>query len=477
VGKEMDFDVADLIDRQEVRPIHCVVVLFTFLLMLLDGYDIVCIGYVAPLLQKDWIFPSSAFGYLFGSAALGAAVGPLLFGYLGGRFGRKPVALFGALWFGIFSLAAVGATSFAQMLALRFLTGIGMGGMMPVAIALVSEFSPRRLRATMVVIGVVGTALGGGLAGLVAYILLDAYTWRSVFLFGGVAPLLMVIVGFFILPESPKFLVLRPQRRRELVELLERLGAPTLAPNVRLILADEKNGAAASLSELFCGRLRLIVPLLTLSHFLASFALFFVNQWTTVLLTSKGVSVQSAMWATTSFQIAGFLGALSIMLPIDRWGFAPVPCLFACAAVVVCLMGAPGVSPETMTALAGLAGFCVIGMQFGNISATGQVFPTYVRSNGVGFCYGFGRLGSAVGPSIAGVFVGLGFSIGQLFYFAGGLMVLGIFTGSLLTPLYRRQVADLRQVDGANPRGSRFSSVGGLRPHGFVSQASSGDTA
>jgi AAHS family 4-hydroxybenzoate transporter-like MFS transporter len=380
-----------------------------------------------------------------------------MFGYLGGRFGRKPVALLGALWFGAFSLAAVCATSLSQMLALRFLAGIGMGGMVAITIALVSEFSPRNLRATMVVIGVVGTALGGGLAGLVAYSLLGSHTWHSVFLLGGIPPILLAIVGLWILPESPKYLVLRPHRRAELISLLERLGAPALAPNARLILADEENRVRTSIADLFQGRLRAIVPLLTLSHFLASFALFFINQWTTILLTSSGVPVQSAAWATTAFQVMGFVGAISVMRPIDWLGFIPVPLLFACAAGVVFLMGVPGLSPFTVTALAGIAGFCVIGMQFGNISVTGQVFPTYIRSNGVGFCYGFGRLGSVIGPSIAGLLVGYGFTIGQLFYFSGALMVVGIATGFLLAPLYRRQVADLRQT--TNSGLARLDSV------------------
>jgi MFS family permease len=109
-------------------------------------------------------------------------------------------------------------------------------------------------------------------------------------------------------------------------------------------------------------------------------------------------------------------------------------------------MGLPELSVGTVTLLVGIAGFCVIGMQFGNISFTGQVFPTYIRSHGVGFCYGLGRLGSMTGPIIAGLLVGAGFTIGQLFYFAGALMVLGIATGLLLAPLYRRQVAGLRQI-------------------------------
>jgi AAHS family 4-hydroxybenzoate transporter-like MFS transporter len=326
-----------------------------------------------------------------------------------------------------------------------------MGGMVAITISLVSEFSPRNLRATMVVIGVVGTALGGGVAGLVATSLLGSHTWHSVFWLGGIPPILLAFAGFWILPESPKYLVLRPHRRAQLVAVLERLGAPKLPPTTTFILADEQNCVRASIRDLFRGRLRAIVPLLTLSHFLGSFALFFINQWTTILLTSNGVPVQSAAWATTAFQVAGFAGALSIMRPIDRLGFIPVPLLFACAAVVVFLMDMPGISPVTITVLAGIAGFCVIGMQFGNISVTGQVFPTNIRPSGVGFCYGFGRLGSVIGPSLAGFLVGAGFTIGQLFYFAGALMLLGVATGLLLAPLYRRQVTDLLGVTDGTP--------------------------
>jgi MFS family permease len=155
------------------------------------------------------------------------------------------------------------------------------------------------------------------------------------------------------------------------------------------------------------GWLAAIVPLLMLTTFLAQFALFFVNQWTTVLLTSDGIPVQRAAYATGAFQVFGFLGALAVTRPVDRFGFLPVPILFAAAAAVIAAMGIPGLGETAIIALAGAAGFCVIGLQFGNIATTGQVFPTNVRSGGVGLVYGVGRIGSFVGPGLAGILVGL----------------------------------------------------------------------
>jgi MFS transporter, AAHS family, 4-hydroxybenzoate transporter len=423
--------------------IHWLVVGLAFSLMLIDGYDLICIAFVAPLLQKEWGFDRSAFGLLFGAATLGTAIGPLIFGTLADKFGRKPVLLCGTAWFGAFTLAAVLATTLPQMLVLRFIAGVGLGGVIATSIAFVAEFAPRRIRATMIVMGVVGVALGGGIGALIAAHLLGLYTWRCIFWIGGLAPLALALIGAFTCPESPKYLALHPTRRPALVALLQRL-APDIriAPDTHFTLGDERNGARFSYAAAFSGRLAAIVPLLMLTTFLAQFALFFVNQWTTILLTGNGTTVPKAALAAAAFQICGFIGALAVTRPVDRFGFLPVPVLFAAAAAVIAAMGIPGLGENTIIALAGAAGFCVIGLQFGNIATTGQVFPTYVRSGGVGLCYGVGRIGSVAGPAIAGLLVAYGFSIPSLFTVAGALMLAGVVAGSLLVPLYKRQVTD-----------------------------------
>jgi MFS transporter, AAHS family, 4-hydroxybenzoate transporter len=372
-------DVARIIDEQKMGPLHWKVVALSFILMLIDGYDIVCVAYVAPLLRQQWGFPPSALGPLFGSGLLGAALGPIIFGYLGDKIGRKPTIIAGALWFGIFTTAAVWATSLNQLMLLRLIAGFGIGGVLGIVTALVSEFAPRRIRGTMVVMGVVGVALGGGIGGVIAAQLLGTHGWQIVFWIGGLTPILLAVIGYFVFPESIKFLTLRPHRRAELVALLSALSPDLkIAPDARLVLGDEANAPKFSFKALFAGRLATVTPLLWISNFLALFQLFFVNQWTPILLANQGVPVQRTVLATAAFQIMGFLGALAIMRPVDKLGFLPVPILFAIAAPAIALIGIHGLSDTAVIALAGAAGFCVIGIQFGNIATQSQVYPTYI---------------------------------------------------------------------------------------------------
>lgn len=458
-------DVAKIIDEQRMGPLHWKVVSLSFLLMLIDGYDIVCVAYVAPLLRQEWNFPPSAFGPLFGSGLLGTALGPMLFGYLADRFGRKPTILLGTLWFGLLTVAAVWASSLNQLMLLRFLAGLGIGGVLAIVTALVTEFAPRRIRATMIVMGVVGVALGGGLGGLIASLVLGKFTWHIVFWIGGLVPIVLALAGFFVFPESPKFLTLRPRRRNDLVRLLRELDPRLSVPaDARFVLGDEANAPKFSFKALFAGRLAIITPLLWISNFLALLQLFFINQWTPLLLTNQGVPVQRAALATAAFQILGFFGALAIMRPVDKWGFLPVPVLFAIAVPVIAAMGLPGLTDTWVIALAGLAGFCVIGIQFGNISSQSQVYPTYIRSWGVGSCYGVGRFGSVTGPVLAGILIGMNMPINTLFYVAGATMVLGLVVGVILVPLYRKQIDDMQSgATAAPPAGAVGVSPAAMR--------------
>ena len=433
------YDVSRILDSRKMGPVHWLVVILSFTLMLIDGYDLIAVAFVGPLLQKEWGFERAAFGALFSAATLGTAVGPPIFGILADKVGRKPVLILGTMWFALLTLACVLADGLQTMLILRFIGGIGIGGVIATAIAYVSEFAPSRMRSTMIVMSVVGLALGGGVGALLASQLLANHTWHIMFWVGGLIPLGLAVLTILFLPESPKYLALHIARRGELISLLRRM-APELTFTPDIPFVSREPGVKFSLAGVFSGHLVAIVPLLMVTTFLAQFALFFVNQWTTVLLTSAGVSVPHAAYATGAFQILGFLGALGVMRPIDRIGFLPVPILFAIAAVVIGVMGLPGLGENTLIVLAGAAGFCIIGLQFGNIATTGQIFPTSVRSGGVGMIYGVGRIGSFVGPALAGILVGMKVPLGDLFHYAGALMLAGVAAGGLLVPLYHRQL-------------------------------------
>ena len=190
-------------------------------MLFLDGFDTQAIGYVAPALAKEWGLTKAALGPVFSAGLFGLMIGALLFGPLADRIGRKKIIIFSTLAFGIGTLATAFVHDVNALLAIRFLTGLGLGGAMPNAVAMTSEFNPRRRRATMVMIMFCGFSVGAALGGFLAAALIPHFGWRSVFVVGGVVPLLLAPILALRLPESVRFLVLTGRAPGRVAELLE----------------------------------------------------------------------------------------------------------------------------------------------------------------------------------------------------------------------------------------------------------------
>ena len=213
-------DVADFIDQQPVGSFQIKLLLTCAAVLFLDGFDTQAIGYVAPALAKEWGLTKAALGPVFSAGLFGLMIGALMFGPLADRIGRKKIIIFSTLAFGIGTLATAFVHDVNTLLAIRFLTGLGLGGAMPNAVAMTSEFSPHRRRATMVMIMFCGFSIGAALGGLLAAALIPQFGWRSVFVVGGVAPLLLVPILALRLPESVRFLALTGRRTARVAELL-----------------------------------------------------------------------------------------------------------------------------------------------------------------------------------------------------------------------------------------------------------------
>jgi AAHS family 4-hydroxybenzoate transporter-like MFS transporter len=183
-------DVSRLIDERRINAFNIKLVLYSFLLVLMDGYDITSAAFAAPFLVKEWgIANMAALGPVFSASLLGVLFGSPFFGYLGDRFGRKVAIVGSCLTFGLFTLACIKAGSVMDLLYLRFLAGIGIGGLLPNITALNGEFAPRRIRATMIIIMFTGITFGGALPGLVSATLVPQHGWEVLFLIGGVVPI------------------------------------------------------------------------------------------------------------------------------------------------------------------------------------------------------------------------------------------------------------------------------------------------
>src|SRR5260221_6645370 len=213
-------DVAGFIDRQPVGGFQIRLLLTCAAVLFLDGFDTQAIGYVAPALAKEWGLTKGALGPVFSAGLFGLMIGALVFGPLADRIGRKKIIIFSTLAFGIGTLATAFIGDVNALLAIRFLTGLGLGGAMPNAIAMTSEFSPHRRRATMVMVMFCGFSIGAALGGLLAAALIPQFGWRSGFVVGGVAPLLLVPILALRLPESVRLLPLTGRAHARVAPLL-----------------------------------------------------------------------------------------------------------------------------------------------------------------------------------------------------------------------------------------------------------------
>lgn len=432
-----EFDVSRFIDERKMTRFNAALVIWSFFIVLFDGYDISAISFAAPELIKAWsVANRAALGPVFSASLFGILIGSPLFGYLGDRYGRKLAVIGSCLVFGAFTLAACWAFSLRDLLYLRFFAGIGIGGLLPNLIALNAEYAPRRFRATMIIVMFTGITFGGSVPGAISVWLVPHYGWQAIFAVGGVLPIVMAVAAALWLPESLKHLVVREDRSAH--ALLSTLNpGVSIDAQTRLVVADEKVYEGFNPKYLFEGGLTFITPLLWVCFACNLMGFYFLISWLPTLLTGAKLPPSEAAIATALVQIGGTVGGLALARPIDAKGFLPVTILFACA---VFAMGALGyVSLSSTTALmiiVFLAGFCVLGLQFGLNASSAMIYPTSVRSNGSGWAFGVGRVGSVLGPIVGGILIGMKVPLQELFLWATVPFLVGTVACIALTRLY-----------------------------------------
>jgi len=447
-------DISKILDDQKIGPFQIQLLILSFLVMMIDGYDIGAAAFAGPSLIRAWGLHGPELGVLFSATLISGLLGSPLLGYLSDRYGRKRIIVYASFYFGIMTTAAVLATSVQGLTLLRFLAGIGIAGMLPVVVALNNEFAPRGFRATMVVIMFTGVTFGGGLPGLVAAKFIPTLGWHVLFWVGGAGAIVISLILAFTLPESVKYLALQPKRRAELVQTLAALQpAIVITDDTQFVIGGEENQPKFKMSALFAGRLALLTPLFWISNAICLMVFYFINQWMPTLLATNGIPVAHAAIATTLFQFGGTLAGLVIMRLLDKHGFIPVPVLFTLGIPVVALIGLRGFPEAAVITLIAASGFCLLGLQFGNIACEANIYPTYIRTWGVGSCFAAGRVGSAFGPLTGGYLFAMHVPLQETMFIAAGPLAIGLVVSILIVPLYRKQLETTQKPAFATLRG------------------------
>ncbi|MBR1222573.1 MFS transporter [Bradyrhizobium sp. U87765 SZCCT0131] len=396
-------DVAEVIDREPVSRFQIELLLLCAAVLFIDGFDTQAIGYVAPDIARDWHLARGALGPVFSSGLFGLMIGALVLGPIADRIGRKRIIVFSTIAFGLGTLLTVLANDLDALMALRFITGLGLGGAMPNAIALTSEYSPHRRRGTMVMFMFVGFSIGAAVGGLLAAALIPAFGWRSVFIVGGAAPLLYAPFLARQLPESIRFLALTGRDHSRVATLLQRI-APTLAfaPGARFGV-HEPRLAGLPVAHLFSERRTPATLLFWVVFFMSLLDLYLLSNWLPTVLNDLGASIAVAAAVGAMLQVGGVVGVFALGRLVDRFSFRALALTYLAASVAVVAIGYSGHSIALVTVAIFCAGFCIVGGQTAANALVATYYPTAMRSTGVGWALGVGRIGSIVGPLVGGI--------------------------------------------------------------------------
>jgi AAHS family 4-hydroxybenzoate transporter-like MFS transporter len=433
----VDTDV--LINASRVGRLQILVAVLGGCALLVEGFDTSVIGYIAPQLTRLWHVPASTLGTILTADMVGLLLGYLFVSPLSARFGHKRMVVFCTAAFGALTFLTITSANVATLIGFRFLTGIGVGGAMPSAVALTGEYFPERMRSSSITLIYIGFSLGQIAAGVVANLLLDSFGWQAVLAFGGAGTLLLSALFLFALPESLEYLINRGGDRIRAAAILSRIAPELPVSRDTRLIAGRQGARRVTIPQLVEGGRGLGTALIWTGMFMNLMIYFFLQKWLTQLLVIVGLPQQTAITATTVGLAGGIVAAVIIGPLMDRFGpYMVVAGLFAMAAISVVLMGQVLSSPApfVIIAVSLFVGFCLSGGQKANNALSVYFYPTALRGTGLGWSLGVGRIGGVIGPFVAGLLLTAGWSPAELFYASAVPMVAGAIAIALMGQFY-----------------------------------------
>ena len=440
--------VDDIIDTQSLGLRGYVLIFLLMLALVCDGFDMQIVGVVAPWLADAWgVTPKELVGPVQSANLFGMMIGAIFLGGFGDRIGRKKLIVIGTLLYSVATLLALQTSSVNGLCVMRFITGVGLGGVLPNVIALTPEMTPRARRPMFTSLVILGISVGSGIPGVVAANLVPTYGWQSVFVVGAVVPAVIALVLALLLPESLLFLTNRGRDRQQIVQRIKAMD-PSLHidDNTQFALRGNQAQAKGSFGQLFGPNLRVTTVLLWIMFAGVLLSMHFLNSWISTVLKLGNLSPTQFSLTNSFFHWAGAIAAIATAIMLGRMGIRWIIVLLGVGMASLLTIATQGFSNTWVLTLAVCgSGFGVIGCQGALNASAGLIYPSNCRTTGVGAALGFGRIGSIAGPLVGGYVLGLGVPVQQMFYVP--LLPLGI--AMLATVVLMLRKVDVRGGEGA----------------------------
>ncbi|WP_404713289.1 MFS transporter [Sphingomonas sp. MMS24-J13] len=436
------FDVAAFLDGRGLSAFNYRVIMLSWFITLFDGLDLMMISFTAPYLKDSLALTKPMLGNLFAAGTAGQILGGFLFCYIADRIGRRPTVIGTSFLFGVLTIATAFAHNYPQLMVLRFVDGLAIGGMLPIAWALNIEFVPRRMRATIVTVIMLGYSIGSSGAGPVTNWIAPHHGWQGVYIAGGIGTLICAILLLIGLPESIRFLTSKGRAAQVATSLRKLEPDIVLTGDEHFILGDEaKVDRGFHVRELFRGDLGIITPLLWVGYMASALAIFGNSSWGPSLLEELAVPRHTAALISSTGGLLGAIAGLVLMRLTERRGPRWIAFYPALAVPVLLILGL-GLAP-----VGGFLPFVVVGNALlggghaAIISIAGVYYPSAIRANGGGWATSIAKFGGVIGPIIGGWMLASGMPVLRAYAFLAicpailCLAVLGI-----AATLHRRRV-------------------------------------
>jgi MFS transporter, AAHS family, 4-hydroxybenzoate transporter len=437
-------DINATIERIGLQRLAIFVLVLAFVMMMADGYDFGTLSLAAPAILKEWKIARTEMGAVFSITFIGLLVGSLIYGWIADRFGRRFTIIFGVFNFAIPILLTIWATTVTQLSILRFIGGVGMGGIVPIAYTLVSEYAPRRMRSTVTVITNAGYNIGAALGGLIAAVSIPAYGWQSLYVIGAVFSFIMAAVMILWLPDSLWYLARKHPDSPQLRRLAERLIGEPVAPGTPIVAVDpsedrsQKASGREGFLRLFEGSRAWATTLLWLLFISDSLGFFFLASWLPVVMGDAGVAPSTASLMASLFVFAGLVGGFLIMRFLDSVGPIALIALPIIGGPAELVMGIHGLWQTYLLVSIAVAGICLAGIHMAVYAIAVRFYPPSIRGVGMSSATAWGRAGGIVAPYVGGYLLAAHMPMQQLMMWAALPCLTTTILGMGLGLLYRR---------------------------------------
>lgn len=404
-------EVTEVVDSAKFIGLPLGITCLTVLIMLVDGFDLQTMAQVAPALRKDWGLDQSALTPVLTGSMIGMAIGSVLLGWLGDRIGRRNSYIICIVFLFIGSLLSAYSTNTWELTSWRVLTGIGLGGVTPLAATLLSEWTPKHARYVALAFGIVAVPTGGFLGAGVAQDVIPRYGWRAIFYIGAFLPLFFILIALFLLPESPRYLAQRPKRHPQLARQLNRLLRTKRFDGTEQFIVDEPAAPPGNWFKTLLNKDYLATTLLLWLVFtFNTLCLYAYVNWLPTVLDSIGMPLHDSLQGSKLFNFGGMFGAIGGAVLIGYFGSKRVgtglSAIGGVATLVIALtIISAGASANTqLLALICIAGMSLNGMQSFIYTVGAHSYPTYIRASGVGCAQTVSRIGGVLSSTVGGAY-------------------------------------------------------------------------